>query len=288
MPQFVPTALKPGMYANVTGGQVVEIVGMNSTNGTAFTGLLSNSTIMSNGTSNFTGGVVHVIDHFLSIPSNITNTAVQLGLRSAVGALQIAGLADTLDGLSDVTVFVPNNEAFQAVGGTLATESQSDLTRILEYHVVNGTLGYSTMLSNGTNLTSLNDLGLTISIYKGSDGNDEIFVNSAKVIVPNVLVANGVVHVIDGVLNPGNRTAKADPTASSQAAAFSDASSASGTPFTSGVAEATSTVDTSAAASAEASATGGSSSSSSGIAAPMMTGAIGPAALFGAAVVLNL
>jgi uncharacterized surface protein with fasciclin (FAS1) repeats len=293
MPEFIPTALMEGMYANVTGGQVVEVIGGgNSTNATAFSGLLSNSTIMANSTMNFTGGVLHVVDRFLQLPSNITDTAVQLGLRSAVGALQVAGLADAVDMLKDVTCFVPYNEAFQAVGGTLATASPDELMRILEYHVVNGTVAYSTDIMNGTNLTSYNDLQLTISIYKDSKGNDEIFVNSAKVITPNVLVANGVIHVIDGVLNPGNMTAKADATASSQAPAFSDASSASGTPFTSGVAEATTTVDTSSVESAMASATsaaGSGSSTSSGLAAPLMTGAIGPAALFGgAAVLLNL
>jgi uncharacterized surface protein with fasciclin (FAS1) repeats len=291
MPEFIPTALKPGMFANVTNGQVVEVIGGrdSSSNATIITGLLSNSTIMANSTANFTNGVVHVIDRFLSIPSNITDTAVQLGLRSAVGALQVAGLADAVDMLSNVTCFIPENKAFQVIGGTLATESPDELMRILEYHVVNGTVAYSSDLMNGTNLTSYNGLGLTISIFNSSNGSPEIFVNSAKVITPNVLVANGVVHIIDNVLNPGNRTAKADASASTQAPAFSDASSASGTPFTSGVASATTSVDTSAVESAVASATSaGASSSSSGLAAPLMTGAVGPAALFGAAVILNM
>ena len=286
MPEFVTTALMPGMYANVTGGQAVEaIASSNMTNATTtfFSGLLSNSTVVTNGTSNFTGGVVHIIDSFLSLPSNISDTAVQLNLRSAAGALNIANLADAVDTMMDVTCFVPNNAAFQAVGGTFATSTPEELARILEYHVVNGTVGYSGTLSNGTMLTAMNGIGLTVTIADG-----DIFVNSARVLTPDVLVANGVVHVIDGVLNPGNRTAVANPTASAQEPAFSGASSAEGTPFTSGVPEPTTSVNTAGATNAASPTEGGESEATSteGGAMPMKTGAVGAAALFGGAAVL--
>lgn len=58
--------------------------------------------------------------------------------------------------------------------------------------VVTGTVGYSTGLTN-TTLTTVNGETLKITIENGN-----VFVNSAKVITPDVLVANGVVHVIDG------------------------------------------------------------------------------------------
>ena len=45
---------------------------------------------------------------------------------------------------------------------------------------------------NGASLTALNGEKLKITITDGT-----IFVNSAKVVTPNVLFANGVVHVID-------------------------------------------------------------------------------------------
>jgi uncharacterized surface protein with fasciclin (FAS1) repeats len=284
MPMFIPTALGPGMYANVSSGQVVEVVGSNSTNGstTIFSGLFANSTVTNS--TNFTNGYIHIIDRFLTLPANITDTAVQLGLRSAVGALQVAGLASAVDMLENVTCFIPQNEAFQAIGGTLATDSQMDLSRILEYHVVNGSVLYSTDIKNGTKVVSMNDLELTISTYMDKNGTEVIYVNSAKVITPNVLVGNGVVHVIDNVLNPGNRTAVPNYTATSDSPAFSGASSATGEVFTSGVASATTTVETGAVASATMS--GSSSSSSSGLAAPMATGGLGAAALFGGAAVL--
>jgi uncharacterized surface protein with fasciclin (FAS1) repeats len=68
----------------------------------------------------------------------------------------------------------------------------AEITSILTYHVVNGTVGYSSDLKNGTSLMTLEGGNVTITIMNGT-----VFVNDAKVVVPNVLVAGGVVHVID-------------------------------------------------------------------------------------------
>ena len=67
----------------------------------------------------------------------------------------------------------------------------------MSYHVVQGTVGYSTALSN-TSLPTLN--GKEVEITITDDG--AVFVNSARVINADVLIANGVLHVIDEVLNP--------------------------------------------------------------------------------------
>ena len=140
----------------------------------------------------FTGGIIHIIDAVLTPPALISTTAETLGLSSIAGALTAAGLVDTLDELPDVTVFAPSNAAFAAIGSALANASVDALTTILEYHVVKGSVVYSTDVMNGSVPTLQgNDLTLTVE-------NGDIFVNQAKVIIPNVLVANGVVHVIDG------------------------------------------------------------------------------------------
>lgn len=141
---------------------------------------------------NFTGGVIHVIDNLLTVPVNVSATAVAANLTSLAGALTNAKLVQTLDTAKDVTVFAPNNAAFQAIGSALPNMTAQEIARILEYHVVNGTVGYSSTLKNGTTLKAMNGESLTVSMVNGS-----VFVNSAKVIVPDILVANGVVHVID-------------------------------------------------------------------------------------------
>jgi len=217
-----------------------------------------------------------VIDRFLTPPANISTTAVAANLTSITGALTAAKLAKTVDTTPDVTIFAPSNMAFQAIGSALGNLSTPDLTSILGYHVINGTVGYSSTLTN-MSLQTVNGANVTITVENGT-----VFVNSAKVIIPDVLVANGVVHVIDNVLNPMNTTATPNPSMATQMPAFSGASSASNVPFTSGVPTPTGAVATSAGG-------GQSSSSSKAAAMPMKTGAFGAAALFGgAAFVYNM
>lgn len=139
----------------------------------------------------FTGGVIHIIDTVLTIPASDSATAVAAGLTSLATALTAANLVSTVNGLSDVTIFAPSNAAFAAIGSALGNLSVSQLASILTYHVTVGTVGYSTILTN-TMLKTVNGGSVTITVEDGS-----VFVNYAKVIIPNVLVANGVVHVID-------------------------------------------------------------------------------------------
>jgi uncharacterized surface protein with fasciclin (FAS1) repeats len=275
--QFVPTLLQPPQYTNVTGGQVVQAVpGENST--AFFSGLLNNASTTGSPLE-YTGGVVHIIDGVLTVPQNVSETAIEANLTSVAGALISADLVETVDGLTDVTVFAPNNAAFEAIGSALPNLTTEDLTSILEYHVVQGTVGYSTTLGN-VSLQTVQGTNLTITVI-----DDEVFVNSARVVVADVLVANGVVHVIDNVLNPNNATATADPSEESGSPAFSGASSVSDVPFTSGVP----TPTASAATESAPGATGVSTTSSEAAAMPMKTGAMGAAALFGgAALVMNM
>ncbi|KAL8730079.1 MAG: hypothetical protein Q9166_004278 [cf. Caloplaca sp. 2 TL-2023] len=286
-PAFIPTMLNNSAYANVTGGQVVEAV-QQGDNVLFYSGLLSNASVTT-ADQNFTGGVVHIIDNVLTIPQNVSSTAIAAGLSGVAGALTQAELVDTVDSLTDVTIFAPNNSAFQAIGSALPNLTMSQLASILQYHVINGTVAYNSTLENGSTVPALAGGDLSISIVDG-----DVFVNSAKVLIPDVLVANGVVHVIDNVLNPNNTSAAPEPTAEVQPPAFEGATSVTSLgSLTSGVPTPT---DAGAFGSAptpageESSATGGGAMETGAAegAAPMMTGAIGAAALFaGAGVWLN-
>lgn len=141
---------------------------------------------------NFTGGVIHVIDHVLTLPQNVSTTLVNAGLSSLYGALNATGLLGTVNGLGNVTIFAHANAAFQRIGSALANASKTDLQAILTYHVhVGAEPLYSSSLTNGS-ISTLN--GASLNIQTGAGG---VFVNGAKVVTPNVLIAGGVVHVID-------------------------------------------------------------------------------------------
>lgn len=203
-------------------------------------------------------------------------------LTSLRGALNATDLVDTVNDTPNITIFAPTNEAIQNVGSALSNLTTEQISDILTYHVVTGDIGYSSNLENGTTLTTANGEELTITVGDGG-----IFVNNARVVTSDVLIANGVVHVIDEVLNPTNQTI-ADPASGEGAPGFEGATPASEVPYTSDQPTPTTTISPEATEDADPTQTGGSSSSSSAAAAPMKTGAVGMSALFGAAAVYFL
>ncbi|KAM0429743.1 hypothetical protein ACHAPT_006349 [Fusarium lateritium] len=268
-PTFIKTLLTNSTYTNVTSGQVVEAVSVDDTV-SFYSGFRAQSNV-TEANLNFTGGVIHIINRVLDIPKNLTDTAIAANLSAVVGAFTEADAGEDVVDTKNITVFAPNNGAFADIGSVVGNLSDDDLESILKYHVINGTVGYSSTLKNGTLKTSEGE-EVTIAIHDG-----DVFVNEAKVVIPDVLIANGVLHVIDGVLNPENPSATANPTASTKAPAFSGASSASGggVPFTSGVPKATEQAT-------------GLATSTSTEGAPQATAAIALGALLGgAALVMN-
>lgn len=149
-------------------------------------------------------GIVHVLDAVL-IPPRVTvvdiivNSTEHDTLEAAVLA---AGLAGTLSGDGPFTVFAPTDAAFAALPpGTVETllqEPQGLLTQILLYHTV-GATALSGDLNDGQRVTTLNGRDVFVTI--NADG---VFINNAQVTMADVETDNGVVHVIDAVLIPGN------------------------------------------------------------------------------------
>ena len=140
----------------------------------------------------FVGGTLHIIDTVLTIPGSLTDTLVAGGLTAAVGALRRAGIETPLNMASDLTVFVPNNDAFNAIGSLINGMTLEQLTTVLNYHVVQGKVLYSQLIAAGTQLTA-EGASLNFRIQDGG-----LFVNSARVVTSDILVGNGVVHVVDG------------------------------------------------------------------------------------------
>ena len=149
-------------------------------------------------------GVVHVIDAVLLPPAKpasvvevIVNSEDHATLETAVGA---ASLVETLSGEGPFTVFAPTDAAFAALPeGTveaLLADPTGDLTQILLYHVLGSTV-LSGNLSDGQTAETLNGAEITVSI-----NDDGVFINDAKVTVADIETDNGVVHVIDAVLDP--------------------------------------------------------------------------------------
>ncbi|KAK8116622.1 Fasciclin-like arabinogalactan protein [Apiospora kogelbergensis] len=269
------TLLNNQTYANVTGGQVVQVQKQDN-KVVAYSGLKYYSTVKT-ADVNYTGGVIHIIDRVLTLPQNNTMTLTNANLTALSGAVKAANMGPALDTMKDVTIFAPDNAAFASISNLLANMSSQDVGKILGYHVVPGKVAYSSDLSN-TTIKAQDGTDLKITV----ENNGAVFVNAARVTVPNVLVANGVVHVINQVLNPDNTSQAPDPAqTNAPPPAYNGGSSASGgsVPFTSDVPSPTGT-------SPAATSAGGSGAQNA--AAPLKTGAVGAAALFGgAALIMN-
>jgi len=134
---------------------------------------------------------------------DIPGTAVDAKLfETLVAALSAADLVGTLsEPNGPYTVFAPTDEAFAALDNGIVDcllENEKLLSDVLLYHVASGT-AVSSNLSDGQSVeTLLGDAKVTVKINDGG-----VFINKAKVILPDVMASNGVVHVIDQVLVPG-------------------------------------------------------------------------------------
>lgn len=139
----------------------------------------------------------------MMLPSKniVENAANSKDHTTLVAAVKAAGLVETLSGTGPFTVFAPTNEAFDKIpkatlDGLLKPAMKADLTKILTYHVVSGTLKAAD-LKDGMELTTVQGEKLKVTVKDG-----KVMINGATVTIPDIMDSNGVTHVIDQVLMP--------------------------------------------------------------------------------------
>jgi uncharacterized surface protein with fasciclin (FAS1) repeats len=145
-----------------------------------------------------------------NIVENAVNSADHTTLVAAVKA---AGLVETLQSPGPFTVFAPTNAAFQKLpAGTVETllkpENKPLLTKVLTYHVVPGRLSSADLrkqieMGHGAAMLKTVSGDMLWATMQGRD----IFVRDekgsvAKLTLVNVFQSNGVIHVIDTVVQP--------------------------------------------------------------------------------------
>ena len=137
---------------------------------------------------------------------DIVDTAVDAGaFNTLVAAAQAADLVVALKADGPITVFAPTDEAFAklpagTVENLLKPENRDQLVAILTYHVVPGKLMASDVTSmNGT--ATLQGESVTFK----TDGG-KVFVDGAQVVQADIAASNGVIHVIDTVILPGQES----------------------------------------------------------------------------------
>ncbi|KXS41342.1 MAG: beta-Ig-H3/fasciclin [Methanolobus sp. T82-4] len=131
---------------------------------------------------------------------NIVETAIDAGsFDTLVLALETTGLDATLSEEGPYTVFAPTDDAFEELPeGTLDAlmEDEEQLSEVLTYHVVSGEYMASD-LTDGTTLETVQGEMITINVT-----DDNVMVDDANVVQPDIVASNGVIHVIDAVILP--------------------------------------------------------------------------------------
>lgn len=141
-------------------------------------------------------GEVLIIDRCLRMPENISTTARVLDLTSALDSFDSFDLiAEFLD-LPYLTAFLPTNAALTRAQPALSVLTTQELVSIFRYHAYVG-LVYSGNWKNEQSFGTLE-----IAIPDTSNNYSATYVNGVPIVEMDVIITNGLIHVIDGVLNP--------------------------------------------------------------------------------------
>ena len=128
-----------------------------------------------------------------------TAASANPALSTLVAAVKAAGLVDTLNSASNITVFAPDNAAFAKIPpATLKSilANKAELTKILTYHVASASYTPS-QLASGMTIKTLEGGTVTPTLKSGTYS-----VNGADVVCGNVHTANATVYIINTVLTP--------------------------------------------------------------------------------------
>ncbi|KAI9702105.1 MAG: hypothetical protein M1836_001449 [Candelina mexicana] len=144
------------------------------------------------------GGRFHIIDGFLTLPLNQTNTMTAQGLNSFVRGLDRTNVTVGTNAAPGLTCVCPNDRAFADYGaldmstGNL-TDGPASLLATLTRHGLTGSF-YTTDFFNGQMIHSQNGYPIRVTNRNGT-----IFLNDAQIVGTNYIANNGAVHALDRV-----------------------------------------------------------------------------------------
>jgi len=142
----------------------------------------------------------------ISSIKSIPATAVAAGdFNTLVTALQAAELVSVLEGEGPFTVFAPTDAAFAKLpAGTVETllkpENRDRLVQILTYHVVPGKV----LARDVVKIKNAGTVAGPRAKVKVDGG--KVFIDQAQVVKTDIACSNGVIHVIDEVIIPTDKT----------------------------------------------------------------------------------
>ncbi len=146
-------------------------------------------------------------DEETGVPGVMDLLAADPELSIFLSALRVGDLSGVLSGAGPFTILAPHDEAFADLPAGWVEEllqpgNEARALRIIGYHVLPGKVMAADVPPAEAGLATETLAGLDLSVRSEADGS--VHVNGGRVIRPDHVAGNGVVHVIDTVLLPGN------------------------------------------------------------------------------------
>jgi len=169
----------------------------------------------------FLGGILHIVDHPCALPYTLADTATVLNISIIADIIRQPNSispSPSLNSFDTLTVFAVHNSRASDLVPSPESSKITSLADTLAGYVIPGAAYYSTNLTDGTttsgtlipadvrpepDIVSVNGTrggegdhfhgnGLEVQVVNGT-----IYVNGSMIIQSDILVRNGVVHVID-------------------------------------------------------------------------------------------
>ncbi|KAI9266528.1 FAS1 domain-containing protein [Phascolomyces articulosus] len=161
--------------------------------------------------------IIYPVSRSLELPLDpLSRLPLNLDLSTFVASLYSSNTADEIKSAQGITLLVPTNKAFERLGiltkHLLQPNSQQKLARVIKFHAIKNRLYYINETKQGEYHVPTLDGHSEIQINKtvdgrmyirgsgAGDGSDRSVI--AKVVHPDMLVSNGVIHKIDRIEIP--------------------------------------------------------------------------------------
>lgn len=123
-------------------------------------------------------------------------------LSTFANLVVLSGLATSMKLTDDITLFAPTNAAFDEMTIERYThltnpKNQVDLINFVKHHIM-PTKQMKSAFEDGQVITTPAEDEITVT----EDIYDNIFISGSKIIKANIEASNGVIHIVNGVIDP--------------------------------------------------------------------------------------
>ncbi|MCJ1384262.1 hypothetical protein MMC17_007378 [Xylographa soralifera] len=139
----------------------------------------------------YDGGVIQIVDGYFTLPQTLSATTAATGHNTFTSLTNSSNLTAELDTTAGLTALIPTDAAFANAN---VSSTNPTTPSLMDGHIIPNFVGYLPALTNGLKLITQAGTTVTVTVQ----GND-FYLNNAKIIASNLILENGVAHVLDQV-----------------------------------------------------------------------------------------